>query len=355
MMTTADHAVWMTRALFVAERGRGRTNPNPLVGAVVVSPDGVVVGQGAHLVAGGPHAEVHALRDAGEAARGATLYCTLEPCCHIGRTGPCTERIIAAGIRRVVTAIEDPNPRVSGGGHAQLRGAGIEVITGIREDDAARQIAPFLTWITHDRPWTVVKTAVSADGYVGQPLGSVRLTSPVTDRWMHRQRAWIDAIAVGADTVLADDPQLTARGAWRPRPLTRVIVDWRGRVPATAAVYSTLSAGPVIMVGLDTVPATHRAALRSRGVDVELFESRQLAAVGAFLADRNVQSLLVEGGPTLQQAWIDAGLVDAVQFVRTPAVLGGGVPVAPALAQWVADRTPTKVWGADTLVEGTWS
>jgi len=351
MMTTADHAAWMARALFVAERGRGRTNPNPLVGAVVVSPDGVVVGQGAHLVAGGPHAEVHALRVAGDGARGATLYCTLEPCCHIGRTGPCTERIIAAGIRRVVTAIEDPNPRVSGGGHARLRGAGIEVITGVCEDDAARQNAPFLTWITCDRPWTVVKTAVSADGYVG----SSRLTSPRTDRWMHRQRAWIDAIAVGADTVLADDPHLTARGAWRPRPLTRVIVDWRGRVPATAAVYSTLSAGPVIMVGLDTVPATHRAALRSRGVDVELFESRRLAAVGAFLADRNVQSLLVEGGPALQQAWSGAGLVDVVQYIETPAVLGAGVPVAPALAHWVNGRTPTRMFGADRCVEGTWS
>lgn len=361
MMTTADHAAWMTRALFVAERGRGRTNPNPLVGAVVVSPSGVVVGQGAHLVAGGPHAEVHALRDAGEAARGATLYCTLEPCCHIGRTGPCTERIIAAGIRRVVTAIEDPNPRVSGGGHSQLRGAGIEVITGVLEEDAARQNAPFLTWITHDRPWTVVKTAVSADGYVGrhggqgrQPMGSFRLTSPITDRWMHRQRAWIDAIAVGADTVLADDPLLTARGAWRPRPLTRVIVDWRGRVPSTAAVYSTQSAGPVIMVGLDTVPAAHRAALRARGVDVELFESRHLAAVAEFLADRNVQSLLVEGGPTLQQAWIEAGLVDAVQCVQTSAVLGGGVPVAPALARWIAARTPTRQSGPDSVIDGAW-
>lgn len=349
-MTTADHAAWMTRALFVAERGRGRTNPNPLVGAVVVSPDGVVVAQGAHLMAGGPHAEVHALRDAGEAARGATLYCTLEPCCHIGRTGPCTERIIAAGIRRVVTAMEDPNPRVSGGGHSQLRGAGIEVITGVMEDDAARHNAPFLTWITHDRPWTVVKTAVSRNGRVGP----FRITSPITDRWMHRQRAWIDAIAVGADTVLADDPELTARGAWRPRPLTRVIVDWRGRVPANAAVYSTLSAGPVIMVGLDTVPATHRAALRSRGVDVELFESRHLAAVAAFLADRSVQSLLVEGGPTLQQAWIEAGPVDAVQYVQTSTVLGDGVPVAPALARWVADRTPTRMSGPDSVIEGVW-
>jgi diaminohydroxyphosphoribosylaminopyrimidine deaminase / 5-amino-6-(5-phosphoribosylamino)uracil reductase len=304
MMTTADDAGWMARALFVAERGRGCTNPNPLVGAVVVSPDGIVLGQGAHLVAGGPHAEVHALAAAGAAARGATLYCTLEPCCHTGRTGPCADAVIAAGITRVVTAIEDPNPRVAGGGHTRLRDAGLEVVTGVGAEAARRQNAPFLTWITQHRPWTVLKTAASADGfvspYVGQGLQPRRLTGPATDRWMHRQRAWIDAIAVGADTVLADDPLLTPRGAFRPRPLTRVIVDWRGRVPAQARVYSTGSAGPVIMVGLESVPQAHREALQQRGVETECFADRSLVEVVNRLAQRGVQSLLVEGGPALQ-------------------------------------------------------
>lgn len=352
-----DDAAWMARALFVAERGRGRTTPNPLVGAVVVSPDGIVAGQGAHLAAGGPHAEVHALRAAGDAARGATLYCTLEPCCHTGRTGPCTEAVITAGITRVVTAIEDPNPRVAGGGHAFLRAAGIAVTTGIGRDDALRQNAPFFTWITQRRPWTVLKTSASADGFVSQGLKPLRMTGPATDRWMHRQRAWIDAIAVGADTAIADNPLLTARGAWRARPLTRVIIDWRGRVSAGARVYSTQSAGPVIMVGLDSAPAAHLDALRRQGVIVELFAERNLAAVAERLAQREVQSLLVEGGPALQEAWIDAGLVDAVQYVETPLVLGAGTPVSPALRAWVTKPAPRHltVLGADRLVEGTWA
>ncbi len=351
----------MARALFLAERGRGCTAPNPMVGAVVVSPDGIVVGQGAHLVAGGPHAEVHALEAAGSAARGATLYCTLEPCCHVGRTGPCTERVIAAGIARVVTAIEDPNPKVAGQGHAQLRAAGIEVITGVGADEARRQNAPFLTWMTQHRPWTVLKTAVSADGFVG-PHSTVagptryRLTGPTTDRWMHRQRAWIDAIAVGADTVLADDPWLTPRGAWRPRPLTRVVIDWRGRVPATARVYSTGWAGPVIMVGLASVSPAHVGAVQAVGVETVLLPARDLTAVGRALAARQIQSLLVEGGPALQQAWVEAGLVDAVQFVETPVTLGDGVRAAPALAAWARNAAHTRRgFGADTLVEGMWS
>ncbi len=352
----------MARAAFQAERGRGRTTPNPMVGAVVVSPDGIVLGQGAHLVAGGPHAEVHALTEAASGARGATLYCTLEPCCHVGRTGPCTRRVIEAGIARVVTAIEDPNPKVAGQGHAQLRSAGIEVITGVGADDARRQNAPFLTWMTQHRPWTVLKTAVSADGFVGPHhapeavSASHRLTGPATDRWMHRQRAWIDAMAVGAETVLADDPWLTPRGAWRLRPLTRVVIDWRGRVPAAARVYSTGWAGPVIMVGLASVSQAHVAEVQAVGVETVLLPTRDLAAVVSVLADRQVQSLLVEGGPTLQQAWIDAGLVDGVQVVETPVTLGDGVGAAPALRAWVRDEAHTRrVLGADTLVEGTWS
>lgn len=355
MMTPADHARWMARAIFVAERGRGRTNPNPLVGAVVVSRDGIVLGQGAHLIAGGPHAEIHALAAAGSAARGATLYCTLEPCCHTGRTGPCADAVIAAGITRVITAIEDPNPRVAGGGHTRLRDAGIEVITGVGTEAARRQNAPFFTWITQRRPWTVLKTAASADGFVGSE--GKRLTGPETDRWMHRQRAWIDAIAVGADTVLADNPLLTPRGAFRPRPLTRVIVDWRGRVPVDARVYSTGSAGPVIMVGLESVPVDHREALHQRGVETELFGDRRLSAVAERLAQRGVQSLLVEGGPTLQQAWVDAGIVDAVQYIETPVRLESGVAVTPALRAWLsrAGDRHQKVLGADRLVEGTWA
>ncbi|MEO6223482.1 MAG: bifunctional diaminohydroxyphosphoribosylaminopyrimidine deaminase/5-amino-6-(5-phosphoribosylamino)uracil reductase RibD [Vicinamibacterales bacterium] len=352
-LTDAD---WMARALLLAERGRGTTTPNPLVGAVVVAPDGVVVGQGAHLKAGGPHAEVFALDAAGDHARGATLYCTLEPCCHVGRTGPCVERIAAAGIRRVVTAMPDPNPRVNGSGHKWLRLQGIDVETGVRQDEAIRQNKPFLTWVQKGRPWTLLKTVTSADGFVGRRGDRTQLSGVQTDRWMQRQRAWIDALVVGAGTTIVDDPLLTARGAMRARPLTRVVVDWRGRIPLTARVWSTLSAGPVIMVVLEaTVRADPErfAVLRSHGVVLEVFATRDLKAVAERLAERDVQSLLLEGGPSLQQAWLEAGLVDHVQWVIAPVLLGDGVPMVPSV-RTRGEAVERMALGDDELVEFEW-
>lgn len=346
----------MARAIALAERGRGRTHPNPLVGAVVVSPEDVVIGQGAHLVAGGPHAEVIALDDAGDRARGATLYCTLEPCSHTGRTGPCVERIVAAGARRVVTAIQDPNPLVDGRGFAWLRERGIEVEVGVGRDDAERQNAPFLIWMRHRRPWTVLKTVTSSDGFVGRVGERTQLSGAAANRWMHRQRAWVDAIAVGADTVLVDDPELTARGPMRTRPLTRVVFDWRGRISPQARVWSTGSAGPVIMVVLDsTVQAAPArfAALVAHGVRVDAYPTRDLAAVASRLAETGVQALVLEGGPSLQQAWLDAGLVDHLQWLITPAVLGHGVPMVSAVRARCAGVPPERrqPLGTDWLVD----
>lgn len=357
-MTDAD---WMGRALFAAERGRGTTAPNPLVGAVVVSAAGVVLGQGAHRRAGEPHAEPQALDAAGEAARGATLYCTLEPCCHTGRTGPCVERIAAAGIRRVVTATEDPNPQVSGGGHGWLRARGIEVVTGVRQDEARHQNAPFFTWMGQGRPWTILKTATTRDGLVGLAGHRTRLTGAIADRWMQRQRAWIDALMVGAETVIVDDPVLTPRGVHRERPLTRVVIDWRGRVPEDARLWSTLSVGPVIMVtsaAAVTAAPERVARLESAGVGIEVFESRRLETVWRKLGRLGVQSLLLEGGAALQQACLDQGLVDWLQWVVTPvADLGqdeaAGVPMAPGISDRLADSGRRRRLGADVLVEGT--
>jgi diaminohydroxyphosphoribosylaminopyrimidine deaminase/5-amino-6-(5-phosphoribosylamino)uracil reductase len=328
----------MARALFWAERGRGRTSPNPIVGAVVVSSDGVVVGQGAHMHAGGPHAEVVALDRAGDHAKGATLYCTLEPCAHTGRTGPCVERIVSAGLARVVAAVTDPNPQVGGRGFAYLREHGVAVTTGVGEEDATRQLEPFLTWITRRRPFVIVKMAASRDGFVGQAGERVKLTGPAADRYFHRQRAEVDAIAVGSGTVLTDDPELTARGAYRARPLTRVLFDWRGRIPATARVLSTLSAGPVIMVvTTDTRAgqAEHFAALRDRGVEIEAVETRDLRGVLERLAERDITSLLVEGGPALHAAFAEAELVDRAQWIVTPRTLGGGIPIASQLSRTI--------------------
>lgn len=264
-MSGAADRLFMERALLVAERGRGRATPNPHVGAVVAR-DGVVVGQGVHVRAGGPHAEVVALEAAAEQARGATLYVTLEPCSHRGRTGPCTERIVAAGVRRVVVATRDPNPLVAGRGVAFLRDHGVDVTEEVGREEAERLHAPFLTWITKHRPLVIIKTAQSSDGFVGTPGGRLRITGPVADRFFHRQRAEVDAIGVGSETVLADDPLLTPRGAYRDRPLTRVIFDWRGRIPPTARVFSTLEAGPVIMFMKDEAAEAgpHAAALTDR-------------------------------------------------------------------------------------------
>ncbi len=351
----ADDA-FIDRALFLAERGRGRTSPNPLVGAVVVSPDGIVVGQGAHLEAGGPHAEAVALEAAGARARGATLYCTLEPCCHVGRTGPCVERIVEAGVARVVAAATDPNPRVAGGGFRHLRAHGIPVDEDVRPDAVARQNAPFFTWILERRPLVVVKAAVSADGFVARLGERIRLTGPAADRWFQRQRSEVDAIAVGSETVLVDDPLLTARGAYRFRPLTRVVFDWRGRVPPGARVLSTVSAGPVIIVLsrrlLEDRPE-HVAALRGRGADIEALDEHDVRAAVARLGDRGILSLLVEGGSTLHTAVMDAGLADRVQIAFTPRVLRDGLPVSQALAGALerAAAPRTTALGGDVLVE----
>jgi diaminohydroxyphosphoribosylaminopyrimidine deaminase/5-amino-6-(5-phosphoribosylamino)uracil reductase len=346
-MVEPPDARFMTRALALAEHGRGRTAPNPIVGAVLVAPDGTVVGQGAHLEAGGPHAEIHALDEAGPNARGATLYVTLEPCCHTGRTGPCVDRIVAAGVSRVVFATRDPNPQVSGQGAAFLRAKGVAVLEGVGEADARRQNAPFFTWVTEHRSFVILKMAVSADGFVGRPSGRVRLTGPAADAWLHRQRAEVDALIVGADTVLVDDPQLTARVAFRYRPLTRVVVDWRARVPETAAVYETGSAGPVIMVTSAEEASRHAdrlEALGRRGVEVERIADRDVGGLVRRLAERGLVTALLEGGPRLAAAFAAADLIDRVQWVVTRAALTEGVPaLTGALSELVLDRPPRVV------------
>lgn len=345
----------MWRALFAAERGRGRTSPNPLVGAVIVSPGGVVVGQGAHLKAGGPHAEVHALAEAGVLARGATLYCTLEPCAHHGRTPPCAPQVAAAGIARAVIAMADPNPRVSGEGITLLRSRGITVDVGLCADEAARMNAPFLTWITKRRPHVTVKIARTADGFVGRPGERVKLTGAPMDVLMHRQRAEIDAIAVGAGTLIADDPLLTPRGAFRERPLTRVVFDWQLRAPAERRLYGTLDAGPVLIVATAEAVAARASlvpALRDRGVEVLALPQRDLGAALTELAARDITSLLVEGGPALQDAFAAADLVDRVQTIVVPRTLGSGVREPRLLALEGRLSIPIETHaGADTLLE----
>lgn len=349
----------MRKALALAERGRGRTSPNPMVGALVVDADGVIVGRGAHEVAGGPHAEVIALRAAGERARGATLYCTLEPCSHTGRTGPCAPVVVDAGIRRVVIAIEDPNPLVQGRGLAILRDAGIDVTVGVEQIAAARQNTAFLTSMRRPRPHVIVKAALSLDGRIAAAPGTrTRLTGPAANRRVHRQRAEVDALGVGSGTVLADDPLLTPRGAYRGRPLTRVIFDRRLRTPPAARVLSTTAAGPVII--LSSGRACAAAPERVRGLEAAgaLILTPRTDDIGTALGalrDRGLTSVLLEGGAALHRAALDAGVVDEIQVYITPVPLGpGGVLWLQARRlAWEGLRDRRALWlGEDVLVEG---
>lgn len=358
-MVADRDAFFMRKALLLAERGRGTTSPNPMVGALIVNGDGVIVGRGAHQYAGGPHAEVHALEDAGGAAHGATLYCTLEPCCHVGRTGPCAPLVVSAGVRRVVVATEDPNPDVSGGGLGLLRQRGIEVRTGVLARDAERLNAPFFTTMRRGRPFVTLKVALSQDGRVAAAAGvRTPLTGRSANRQVHRDRAEIDGIAIGSETVLCDDPLLTARGAYRRKALVRVVFDSVLRTPPNARIFGTLDAGPVIIVGsASAATAARRDALLAAGATVALVPgSDRIGAMLEWLARRGVQSLIVEGGPTLHQAFWDAGVVDRVQMYVTPHVLGSaGVPWrrSPSMvsAGALSERS-VRLLGDDVLIEG---
>jgi diaminohydroxyphosphoribosylaminopyrimidine deaminase / 5-amino-6-(5-phosphoribosylamino)uracil reductase len=348
---------FMRRALVHAARCEGATTPNPMVGAVVVTADGVVVGQGRHERAGEPHAEVHALNEAGARARGATLYVTLEPCCHTGRTGPCTTRIIEAGIARVVAAVTDPNPAVCGAGFAELRRHGIVVSVGECRAEAERLNRGFFAVHQEGRPMVVLKAAVSLDGRIARRPGErTPLSSPAALRRTHVLRASLDALAVGAETLLVDDPLLTVRECYRSRPLLRVVFDRRLRTPPEARVFSTLESGPVIILTSYEAKEAHGdrvRALEALGATVEGGDGR-LAGALATLRAREVSSMLVEGGARLHAALWDAGVVDRLHLVTTPRMLGPeGVPVFGGVADWRARVVPvaTSVVGADTWME----
>jgi diaminohydroxyphosphoribosylaminopyrimidine deaminase/5-amino-6-(5-phosphoribosylamino)uracil reductase len=349
----------MRRALEHARRGIGRTTPNPIVGACIVTSDGVVVGDGCHERAGEPHAEVGALEEAGERARGATLYCTLEPCVHTGRTGPCTERIIAAGIARVVAAMEDPFPLVQGRGFAVLREHGIMVDAGVARDEAVRLNQPFITSIREKRPFVILKAATSADGRMAAAPGErTQLTSEASARHAHYQRAQVDALAIGSGTLLVDDPLLTSRLVYRERPLTRVVFDRGLRASPGARLFSTLAAGPVIIMTSPEARSLHadRAhALEGAGATVIDVADPSLTAAIRALSAHDIQSVLLEGGAAVHQAAWEEDVVDYVQLYVAPMTIGGA---GPGLLEGVA-FTPaslheqrTRPLGPDTLIEG---
>ncbi len=350
---------YMARASFMAARGRGRTSPNPMVGAVVVSADGVVVGSGYHEQAGGPHAEVRALDAAGGRARGATLYCTLEPCTHTGRTPPCVDRIVAAGIARLVASVEDPNPNVSGGGFRVLREHGIEVEVGPGREEAIRLNRAFRTAMRLGRPYVIAKIALSLDGRIAARSGGrTDLSSPQANRRSQRLRAEVDAIGVGSGTVVADDPLLTVREVYRARPLSRVVFDRRLRIGPDARLFGTLASGPVYVVTTKSEAARQADRVRrleTAGARMVATDSGDIAAALRHLAGLDVQSLLIEGGAALHEAALKEDLVDAVRMVITPRIVGeAGVPWVPLsrLSAIGLVEASVEACGADVIIEG---
>lgn len=342
----------MRRALELAARGRGHVSPNPLVGAVVVR-DGRIVGEGWHAEVGGPHAEVAALDAAGEAARGATMYVTLEPCRHHGRTPPCTEAIVEAGVGRVVYAASDPHPEAAGGAEA-LRGAGVEVVHAEADvtGAAVEQNAAFLWSATVDRPFVVLKLAQSIDGMIAAAPGRrTDLTGGPARELAHELRAEADAVLVGRGTVTADDPRLTARGALRPRvqPL-RVVLDAAAKLSTGSALVGTMDEAPVLVFVAGGASPSRLAELRAAGVEICVVPQAGAglldpAAVLEELHERGVRSLLVEGGARVAASFLDAGLVERFHQFVAPRVIGtGGVPafgeLAPtAGATWTLTRS----------------
>jgi diaminohydroxyphosphoribosylaminopyrimidine deaminase / 5-amino-6-(5-phosphoribosylamino)uracil reductase len=351
----------MRHALELAEAGWGRVHPNPLVGAVVVM-DGAVVGQGAHREFGGPHAEVEALRAAGPSARGATLYVTLEPCDHHGKTPPCTDAIRAAGIRRVVYAVADPNPE-AGGGAGRLAEAGIQVVRGVEEDAARTRNAHFLYPLERGRPFVALKFGLSLDGRIARAEGErTRVTGQDAEAEVHRLRAGFDAVMVGGRTARTDDPLLTVRGPVIPRvPPVRVVVSATGEVPLDGRLVGTLDQGPVWIVTASTLPAPAQAALEDRGLRVLGIPGDGAGldpgAVIAALASAGVRTVLCEGGGRLGAALLRARLVQRLYLFHAPVIFGdGGVPAFPGPGPGLRGRVvEARRVGADTytIVDGS--
>lgn len=318
----------MRRALELAARGQGLVEPNPMVGAVVVDSEGRCLGEGFHQRFGGPHAEVHALQNAIGKTQGATLYVTLEPCCHHGKTPPCTEAVIAAGIHRVIVASADPFPEVAGRGIARLRSAGIEVETGMLEREAIALTAPFRKLVEQKRPFVIAKWAMSLDGRLAAHTGiSKWISNPDSRKIVHQIRGRMDGILVGIGTVLADDPLLTARPAG-PRTPIRIVLDSQARLPLSCQLVKTISESPVVIFASDAAPLERVTALRQAGVEVCCLPSvsdgaPDLLAILDELGSRRITNLLVEGGSDVFGRFHDLNQIDEVHAFIALKLIGG--------------------------------
>lgn len=331
---TADDERWMDRALGLAERGRGHVEPNPLVGAMVVR-DGQLIGAGWHQRYGEAHAEVHALAAAGAAARGATLYVTLEPCCHHGKTPPCTDAVLRAGIRRVVAAMADPFPQVAGKGAVLLQAAGVMVDVGCREAAARRLNAPYLKLLRTGRPYVHAKWAMTLDGKIATASGDSKWISGTASRQrVHELRGRMDAILVGIGTALADDPLLTARPPG-PRTPLRVVLDRQGRLPLQSQLVQSAGAIPLLIAVADGLESDKIHTLRTSGAEVIAVpvvpDNGRLALEPVLdeLGRRRLTNLLVEGGSEVLGSFLAAGAIDEVHVFLAPLLAGGRTAKTP--------------------------
>ncbi len=366
MPTPAEKKRYMTAAIRLARKGRGMVSPNPQVGAVIVQGN-KIVGSGYHHFYGGPHAEVYALKNARARARGADLYINLEPCCHHGKTPPCTDALIKSGIQRVFIGITDPNPLVSGKGISKLRKAGIEVETGILQKECRLLNEAFIKYITQNIPFAVLKLAATLDGKIATATGDSRWISGETSRWLvHRLRSEADAVLVGSGTVLADDPLLTSRqhaGLNKKNPI-RVIVDTRLRIPITSKLLKTAGDVKTLIATTRQAPKSKIAKIKQCGAEVFVVSSRNnrvdLKRLMKHLAAQGIAYVLIEGGSELSAAALHDGIVDKVLFFYAPKIIGGaharsmvggkGVPrISDAIS--LTDVHYRKL-GKDILVEG---
>lgn len=364
MPFTPGESVAMARAISLARRGEGWVEPNPMVGAVVIADDGTTLGEGWHKRFGGDHAEVMALAAAGPAARGATLCVSLEPCCHVGKTPPCTDAIIAAGLRRVVIAAGDPSPHANGEGLAKLAAAGIAVEVGLREDEAVRLTAPFRMLEQRGRPWMIAKWAMSLDGKVATHAGESRwISSEASRKLVHALRGRVDGIMIGVNTAIADNPLLTARPPG-PRTAVRIVLDSEARLPANGRLIATAREVPVLVMVASDAPPARVARLREAGCEV--FEcdgddrQARLAVALHELGRRRLTNVLVEGGMGLLGGLFDGGHVDEVWSFIAPKVIGGEDAFTPVGGRGVKeiataldiDVEETSFHGGDVLVRG---
>jgi diaminohydroxyphosphoribosylaminopyrimidine deaminase/5-amino-6-(5-phosphoribosylamino)uracil reductase len=330
---------YMKMALHLAEKGRGFTSPNPMVGAVVVK-DGRIVGKGWHQMAGGPHAEVHALNDAGAAARDAVLYVTLEPCNHFGRTPPCTHKILEAGIRHVVMAMPDPNPDVAGGGMQFLQSKGIRVTSGVCEDEARRLNESFITFVQTGRPFVILKCAATLDGRIATRTGDSKwVTNEISRRFVHEIRHAVDGIMVGIGTVHSDNPSLTTRLKDKEgRDPVRIVLDTHLSIDEKARLLQLDSEADTLIICkhaalMDAGQIARKDRLQKKGIRVletELKDGRiDLEAAIRKLGNLGITSLLIEGGSRVIASALAAGMVDKVCFFYAPRILGGddGIPI----------------------------